>query len=194
MGVWKQVFIAALLFGCAGGNKAAAAETSAYEPFQKAVDRYWELRQEVAKKAAKPPDRATAEQINLRKQQLRELISAARAGARQGEVFVPAMRESFRAAVRAEVKGPSGKSAKVTIMDDNPRSPGSPGNVQVAVNASYPSGTPRTTLPPSLLLRLPTLRQGLEYRFVGRTLILEDTEAAMIVDYLPNALPGGSPK
>ena len=29
----------------------------------------------------------------------------------------------------------------------------------------------------------------LEYRFIGRTLILRDIEAAMILDYLPNALP-----
>jgi hypothetical protein len=59
----------------------------------------------------------------------------------------------------------------------------------VAVNAPYPPNVPYTTLPPALLLRLPTLPDGLEYRFVGRALILRDVDAALIVDFLPNALP-----
>lgn len=74
-------------------------------------------------------------------------------------------------------------------MGENPRAPGVPGDVKVAVNARYPPNVPYTTLPPALLLRLPTLPDGLEYRFVGRALILRDVDAALIVDFLPNALP-----
>ena len=191
--MWKLVFIAALLTGCADGDNASAnSETAVFEPFQKAVEQYWKVREQAAKKALKHSEKATPEQIAARTQQLRESIGIARAGAKQGDVFVPAVRDPFVAVIRSEVKGPAGKSAKVTIMDENPRSPGVPGNVRVIVNGSYPSSTPRSTLPPSLLLRLPTLPDGLEYRFVGRTLILEDTEAAMIIDFIPNALPGGS--
>jgi hypothetical protein len=38
-----------------------------------------------------------------------------------------------------------------------------------------------------VLLALPELKEGVEYRFVGRTLILRDTKANIIVDTLPNA-------
>jgi hypothetical protein len=37
-------------------------------------------------------------------------------------------------------------------------------------------------------MALPTLPQGLEFRFVGRNLILLDTEANLIVDFIPNAV------
>jgi hypothetical protein len=39
------------------------------------------------------------------------------------------------------------------------------------------------------LLRLPQLPKEVEYRFVGRDLILRDVAANLIVDFLPNAVP-----
>jgi hypothetical protein len=45
-----------------------------------------------------------------------------------------------------------------------------------------------STMPPSLLLNLPKLPEGLEYRFVGRNLILYDSKANLIVDILRNAI------
>ena len=44
-------------------------------------------------------------------------------------------------------------------------------------------------VPPGLLLTLPELPKGLEYRFVGRDLILLDTEPGLIVDFIPEVLP-----
>jgi hypothetical protein len=35
-------------------------------------------------------------------------------------------------------------------------------------------------------MALPTLPKGVEFRFVGRNLILLDTQANLIVDVLPN--------
>jgi len=43
--------------------------------------------------------------------------------------------------------------------------------------------------PPTLLLNLPELPKGLEYRILGRELVLRDTDANIVVDYIPNALP-----
>ena len=40
-------------------------------------------------------------------------------------------------------------------------------------------------MPPSLLLNLPKLPKELEYRFVGRELILRDIAANLIVDVIP---------
>jgi hypothetical protein len=74
------------------------------------------------------------------------------------------------------------------LGEGNPRSPESPAKVTLAVNAPYPSAAPLSTVPPSLLLKLPPLPDALEYRFVGRNLILWDTKANLIVDILPDVI------
>ncbi len=61
--------------------------------------------------------------------------------------------------------------------------------VDVRVNAVYPVGATRSTVPPSLLLALPPLPECLHYRFVGRDLLLVDSVAQIIVDFLTNAAP-----
>ena len=47
-------------------------------------------------------------------------------------------------------------------------------------------------LPASLLLHLPALPEQVKYGFVGRELILRDTEAGVILDYIPDAVPDPS--
>jgi hypothetical protein len=56
--------------------------------------------------------------------------------------------------------------------------------VQLVPNAPYPQGAALSTVPPDLLAKLPKLPKPLEYRFVGGHLILHDTEASLVVDYL----------
>jgi hypothetical protein len=162
-----------------------------FQPFEEAVKQYLELRHDLQKKVPKLHDKATPEQIAAHKRSIAQAIRSARADARPGDIFVPTVREQFLHAIRSETRGAAGKPARETIKGENPKAPGVPGDVKLAVNATYPSDAPATTLPPDLLGRLPTLPEGLEYRFVGRALIIRDVDAALIVDYLPNALPGG---
>ena len=56
------------------------------------------------------------------------------------------------------------------------------------MNAKYPSGETLPTVPPNLLANLPTLQKDVEYRVIGRTLILRDVDANIIVDFIPNAI------
>jgi hypothetical protein len=56
------------------------------------------------------------------------------------------------------------------------------------VNAVYPENAPLPTIPPNLLANLAQLPKDLEYRIVGRALILRDVHANLIVDYIPNAV------
>ena len=44
-------------------------------------------------------------------------------------------------------------------------------------------------MPPLLLTQLPPLPPELQYRFLGRALILLDADANLIVDVVPDALP-----
>jgi hypothetical protein len=62
--------------------------------------------------------------------------------------------------------------------------------VRLKVNDSYPPDLPLTTMPPTLLQLLPPLPQQLEYRIVGRDLVLLDLKANLIVDVVRQALPG----
>ena len=62
----------------------------------------------------------------------------------------------------------------------------------VAVNGVYADAAPSSSVPPSLLLRLPPLPEGLRYGFVGRTLILTDSEARVILDFAADVVPDRS--
>jgi hypothetical protein len=68
------------------------------------------------------------------------------------------------------------------IFDDGPA------EFDVDVNDTYSKVRPLATMPPNLLLRLPDLPPDLEYRFVGRHLILRDARANLIVDEIKDAI------
>ena len=57
------------------------------------------------------------------------------------------------------------------------------------VNQSFPENVPLQSMPPTLLMNLPGLPKGLEYRLLGRELVLRDVDANLVVDYVANALP-----
>jgi len=64
--------------------------------------------------------------------------------------------------------------------------------MELQINESYPEKVPLQSTPPTLLMNLPELPKGLEYRILGRELVLRDSDANIIVDYVPNALPATS--
>lgn len=64
--------------------------------------------------------------------------------------------------------------------------------MQLQINQSYPEQVALQSTPPTLLANLPELPKGLEYRILGRELILRDSDANLVVDYVPNALPRNS--
>jgi hypothetical protein len=61
--------------------------------------------------------------------------------------------------------------------------------VPLKINVKYPEKEPLSTVPPNVLLSLPKVPEELEYRFVGKYLILRDARANIIVDFIPNAIP-----
>jgi len=64
-----------------------------------------------------------------------------------------------------------------------------PKGVKVGVNQVYPTELPLATFPGNLLKKLPQLPEELEYRIVGRDLVLRDTKANVVVDILRNVFP-----
>ncbi|MGH9312393.1 MAG: hypothetical protein ACRD1S_04255, partial [Vicinamibacterales bacterium] len=124
------------------------------------------------------PKRIQEHQVGLAK-----LIAAARQGAKPGDIFTRQVRPLFRRIVSNVLRGPTGKDIRAEILDENTKP------VPLRVNGPYPSDVPLSTMPPRILEALPRLPEDIEYRFVGRQLILFDNHAQIIVDYMTNAIP-----
>jgi hypothetical protein len=132
------------------------------------------------------PDTVAAHRVALAR-----AIRARRSSARRGDVFDAKVVPTIVERVRTELQGVEARPARKVIREGNPKfDPEGYVPVSVAVNAAYPLRAPVSTVPASVLLVLPPLPANvLEYRFVGRDLILIDTEANLIVDYILGAAP-----
>jgi hypothetical protein len=115
-------------------------------------------------------------------------IRAARRGAKQGDVFSPAIAGACRRVIARCVKD-AGADALATVNEESAGLEKLP----LRINERYPEGAPISMVWPSILCALPPLPDELQYRFAGRTLILWDVHADLIVDLLPGALPAPPP-
>jgi hypothetical protein len=149
--------------------------------FNEGVDRYLDLRKKADNGAPELEKTEKPEEIRHAQVALAERVKAARAGAKQGEIFTPAVAAHFRQLLRPPA---AQNSTKAILKDDNP------GAIPFKVNERYPENQPRSTAPPDVLQNLPKLPpdQDLQYRFIGKHLILLDTRSNLIVDYVPNAI------
>ena len=152
--------------------------------FKTRVEKYADLHKQLAKGAAAQKETSDPAQINASQAALAARIQAARVNAKHGEIFTPEIRAEFRRLLRPELKGEDGRDAKAILKDDAP----APGSVPFKVNAKYPEGQPLPTVPAKMLITLPSLPAPLEYRVVGQHLLLLDTAADLVVDYILNAI------
>jgi len=121
-------------------------------------------------------------QVSGREKALADEIRVERAGARQGDVFSPDAAREIGTVVAEDFNARPLKAQKAILVEV-------PMKVPPAINTDYPTTLPLATVPPSLLLKLPTLPEELEYRFLGRHLILRDIRANLIVDFIPDVVP-----
>ena len=147
--------------------------------FNERVDAYIDLRKKADDGA--PPLKETSDPANIKTAQtaLAARIAAARTGARHGDIFTPEIALRFRRLLRPELKDPD---TKKLVAEDNP------GSFKFKINDPYPDGEPLSTVPPNVLASLPQLPGDLEYRFVGKHMILRDSRANIIIDYVANAI------
>ena len=117
-------------------------------------------------------------EIRRAQRALAKRLRAAREHARQGDIFTPAIAVEFREVLRLEMDA----DTWAAIMDDNP------GEFSNRINGTYSAKRPLSTMPPNILARLPRLPDDVQYRFLGRHLILHDTRANLILDRIPYAI------
>jgi hypothetical protein len=152
------------------------------QDFKQRVDKYMELHNRAEKKGPALKETDDPAKIKASQEALATSIRAARANARQGEIFTPEVAQLFRRLMYPEIKGPDGAETKKVIKEDAPAA------ITLKVNAKYPENAPLPTVPPNLLANLPQLPKDLEYRIVHRDLILRDVHANLIVDFIPKAI------
>lgn len=165
-----------------GDQEAVNAQGLAIKGFLDRTGQYVALHKKVA--GTVPPLRETddAAKVAAREQALGDAIAAARTGAALGDVFGADFGPIAKRAVRMDwaERAPADRRALLADL---------PAKMSFRVNMRYPPALPLLTMPPRLLAELPRLPEELEYRFLGRHLILRDTKANIVVDAIVDALP-----
>jgi hypothetical protein len=153
-----------------------------FADFSKRIDFY--MTQRRSAEAAVPELKETSDpkKVYDRERALGDAIRTVRADARPGEVFTDAAAEEFRRIIKADFMKRAATDRKAVLEEV-------PFTVLPRINIAYPTELPLATFPPSLLMNLPTLPDVLEYRFLGRHLILRDIKGNVIVDYIPEVVP-----
>jgi hypothetical protein len=157
-------------------NRRAAALAA----FSQRIQGYLDVRQKAVShfEPLKPDaDQAT---IAEREKVLGEAIRTARTGAKAGDLFGHDVAPIFRALTKEDF-GRRSTHGKKLRLDELP-------HFEPVINQSYPSSWPLQTFPPTLLAALPKLPPELEYRFVDNALILRDTKANLVIDFLRDVM------
>lgn len=163
------------------GQQRANPQAEAMARFNDRVNAYLTLQKKV--EGALTPQKETndPERIKAHVANLANGIRAARSDAKPGDLFNGAA-EQFRQIIQADARARSVRDAFAAMREV-------PTKTRPRVNADYPETSALATVPPLILARLQRLPDGLEYRFMGRDLILRDSKANVIVDVLTEAVP-----
>jgi hypothetical protein len=165
-----------------GGNGVANPDALTQQDFRKRIDAYIALRNDAVKGVGPLKPTENPAEIAAGQRTLAERIIAARSDAKPGDIFTPEISRRFRELLAPHLKGEGGRDARAIVKDDAPPA------VPFKVNAPYPEGKPFPTVPATLLVNLPPLPKQIEYRIIDKHLILRDTEANVIVDFMLNAI------
>jgi hypothetical protein len=151
--------------------------------FEQRVASYMKLHQQAQTGLAAPKKTDSAAEIVQRRHELAAKIRALRPQAKQGDIFTPEITGLFQRLIASALNGPDGDKIRKSYEHAEPAAVR---HLHLEVNQGYPDGIPLQSMPPSLLLNLPPLPKELEYRFVGKELVLHDIAANLIVDVIPN--------
>ena len=149
--------------------------------FSERVAGYLALQKQVEGKLPTQKETNDLERIKVHIATLAVGIRTARADAKSGDIFNGAA-EQFRQIIKQDARSRSVRDAFAAMQEV-------PNRTRARVNADYPETAALATVPPLILNRLQRLPDGVEYRFMGRDLILRDTRANLIVDVLHEAVP-----
>jgi hypothetical protein len=159
------------------------ADAQALSTMNDRLGEYIDLHTKLERSLPKLPKDATPQQIDKNQRAFEALMRKARATAKPGDIFTPEAQPVIKRLLTSVFGGPDGKQLKASIMDENST------GITVSVNGRYPDKVPLSSVPPEVLQTLPKLTEDMEYRFIGDRLILLDTHAHVVADFIDDALP-----
>jgi len=162
-------------------KKSGAHDAAVVQDFEARVTKY--LQQREQKAGSLPGPTTSASKLQNTRDGMRARIEANRAGAKQGDIFTPKISAYLHRQIASTFHSKRGSGVQASLQHSEPQ------KVTLHVNQPYPDGLPLQSMPPTLLLKLPKLPKELQYRIVGRDLVLLDTEPNLVVDILPDAIP-----
>ena len=164
------------------GQPGTNAQGAATLEFQNRIKAYVKINHEADSKVPSLKRTDDPKEISDREAALGKAIQTLRPQAKIGEIFAPEYQPYFIKIVQDDFASRSAVDRKALINE-------LPKNMKADVNTVYPTSLPLATFPAALLRKLPDLPPELEYRFVGRSLILRDVKANLIVDILRDVVP-----
>jgi hypothetical protein len=162
----------------------ATPDNRGLKEFSDRVEAYEKLREKAEKSLPKFKKKSKQEVIAAQQQALVTKIRELRSTARRGDIFTPSATEAIAQTIKGVLAGPDAHRVQNTIQTGEPLR-----GFEVQVNQRYPDSLPFTTVPPTLLRKLPRLPDEVAYRILGSALLLVDRKANLIVDFMPNAIP-----
>jgi hypothetical protein len=160
-----------------GVNSQAAAAAD----FQQRLQQYIKLRQDLGNKLRPLSSTANAAELAARQESLAAALRDVRKNARPGDLIPPLVAEQIRTTITDYFRQKD-LSTKKAVLEEVPA-------VRPAINKTMPDSAALATVPGILLNNLPRLPDNLQYRFIGRHVILLDGDTRLIMDYLLDVLP-----
>jgi hypothetical protein len=161
--------------------KATNPNAAAIKGFLDRANEYVALQKKVDDGLPKLSGNDNPSKIEANQAAMASRIKMARAKAKRGDIFGSA-EPVLMAVIREDANLRTIREARAAMEEVPKFDP-------PAVNTAYPEKAALATVPPLLLNALPRLPEGLEYRFMGNDLILRDTKANLIPDFINNAVP-----
>lgn len=155
---------------------------SAVKAFLDRINEYVRFHNNVEKMV--PPLTETSDPVKIaaREKALGEALIKTRPDAKPGDFLIKEIQPIITKIIKEDFAKRSLADRKALIRE-------LPKGMKVGVNQIYPTTLPLATFPPNLLKALPELPPELEYRIVGRDLILRDIKGNVIVDIMRGVFP-----
>jgi hypothetical protein len=176
----------AVLFAAAPSGQAQTTvnkDAAAIADFAKRVSAYAAFEKKLDATLGEPAQGSPPQAYLDHQRALAKLLQKERAGARPGDLCPKPMREIVRKLIASVFRAPGGTQVRKSILDENP------GNMVLRINSEYPDDAPFATVPPQILEGLPRLPDILEYRFIGKRLLLIDSHARVVADIVERVFP-----
>lgn len=171
-------------FAVAGSAETLDARQAPLQQFTTSIQQYVQLHRQIERQLPPLRARSDAQEIAESSNAMASALQTVRASAREGDIFTSAVGALLRSRI-AEALDARGFTAEQVIAasleeaDEEAPLP--------AVNGRFP-WTRGAEMFPCVLNALPDLPDELQYRIVGRDLVLIDVHANLVVDILRDAV------